>query len=442
MKQVKKAASFALCLTMAAGLTLGLSTSGSASTVSKQSNASYSGAITVWSSTNELQQSKYINAFNKVYPNIKVTYVVTPADNNEYQTKLNTAMSSDAGAPDVFLCENTYIKKYANSSFTEDLSAAPYKADSLTKNMVKYVVQLSKSTNGHLKGLSWQSTPGGVFYRRSLAKKYFGTDDPTKVSALISSYSKLIASGKKLKTESKNKVKMLSTYKDLYVISNGARTTPWVKNGALTLDSKIKEYIDVAKNVRTSGIDANADSWSSPWSASMVNDTVFAYVLPTWGEGVIKAYAPKTTGDWGVAKAPYSYYDGGTFMSIYSQSKNKTLAWQFVKYLCTDKDFNTQHDKDYGDFSSNLDVIKKFATTSIGNDKFCGGQNISKMYNTILPKISASTITEYDSNLNTFFQTELDLYVNNKISKSDLLKKFGFDVKSAYPDINTSVTGS
>jgi hypothetical protein len=296
-KFFKPALVVALSLAMTAGTFTGcsstkpaVSSTNSASVFTDKDPSSYNGSIIVWSFTDELKSSKFIDAFNKVYPNIKVTLVVSTTDNNEYQTKLATAMSANAGAPDVFLSEDTFVKEEINSPYADNLSAAPYNAESLVKgNMATYAVALGRDSSNELKALTWQATAGGIFYRRSLAKQYFGTDDPDKISTMMNSFDNIISMGQTLNQKSGGKVKMLSTYKDLFVIANGSKASPWVVNDKLTIDPTLTSFIDTAKKVRDAGADANADSWSAPWSASMTNDTVFAYVLPTWGEGIIKS---------------------------------------------------------------------------------------------------------------------------------------------------------
>jgi ABC-type glycerol-3-phosphate transport system substrate-binding protein len=160
-KFLKPTLALALSLAMTAGAFTGCSstkptvnTSGSTDFADK-TPSSYNGSITVWSFTDELKSSKFIDAFNKVYPNIKVNLVVSTTDNNEYQTKLATAMSANAGAPDVFLSEDTFVKEEINSPYADNLSAAPYNAESLVKgNMATYAVALGRDSSNELKALT------------------------------------------------------------------------------------------------------------------------------------------------------------------------------------------------------------------------------------------------------------------------------------------------
>jgi hypothetical protein len=57
--------------------------------------------------------------------------------------------------------------------------------------LLAYPVEIG-SYNGRVYGMSWQTTPGALFYRRSLAKKYLGTDDPTQVQMYLSDLPKFL----------------------------------------------------------------------------------------------------------------------------------------------------------------------------------------------------------------------------------------------------------
>ena len=72
----------------------------------------------------------------------------------------------------------------------ENLSQEKYGAEDISKDMIPYVDELSRDKEGDIRGLSWQSTPGGFWYKKALAKEYLGTDDPDELAAMLSDWDK------------------------------------------------------------------------------------------------------------------------------------------------------------------------------------------------------------------------------------------------------------
>ena len=397
----------------------------------------YKGTLNVWSFTDELKTSNMIEKFNKVYPNIEIKLTVVPMENNAYSTKLASVLSNGVGAPDVYLSEVSFVKRFANMDYYEDLSKAPYNAEELSKDMVEYTVELGRNDKDKsIRALTWQATPGGIFYKRSIAKQYLGTDDPDKISDMMKTMDDLISLGKTLKEKSAGKVKLFPGYSELSNIARGSRTEPWVKDNVLTIDAKMMEYLDQAKTIRTEGLDAKFDQWSPAWTGAMVKNEVFGFALPTWGLNyVIATNAPTTKGDWGLAKAPTPYYWGGTWLGMYNKSKNKDLAWEFVKYIGANEDFLKSHAVDKADFVNNQNVIKELAASDLGKAEFLGGQNAYKTYSEMLPNITGKLVTLYDETIQNKWDDAMRLYISGAKTKEQFLEQFKKDVKTAFPDL-------
>ena len=293
----------------------------------------YKGTITLWSWTDD---PKYmIEQFKKVYPNVTVKFTQVGQD---YQTKLKTVLQAGTGVPDLFVGELKNVKQWVDTDFWDNLSVAPYNAEDIAKNQMQYVADLGRDANKNLRALSWQATPGGFWYRRSLAKQYFGTDDPDKISKMMSTMDGLLDMGKKIYVQSGGKVSLLPNYQDLYWYVYANRKLPWVENDKLQIDQLCLDFFDTAKQARTEKLDAKLIAWQPAWFSASDNGSVFGYVLPTWGlQYVIKPSAPKTEGDWAISKGPASYFQGGTWMGLSSKSTNKELAWQFLKYVVANK---------------------------------------------------------------------------------------------------------
>jgi multiple sugar transport system substrate-binding protein len=178
-----------------------------AAEVKMMTPADYSGKIVVWSFTDEL--TDMVTMFNEVYPNLEVEFVVIPNADEVYLNKINTTLRSRSATPDAFTGEAAFYKQFIDAGYWEPISDAPYNAEALVEDLVPYVPNSSRNADGKITALSWQATPGALFYRRSIAKDVLGTDDPAEVSKWTSDLNKFYELGEKVK-ETTNGEKFLS----------------------------------------------------------------------------------------------------------------------------------------------------------------------------------------------------------------------------------------
>lgn len=391
-----------------------------------------SGEITVWSSSDDMK--KFITAFNAKYPDIKVNLTVIP--NDQFEAKLKPAMQSGQGAPDLFTGESDYVKNWVNTPYWQDLTDNAYNVGSYTSNMWKYVVDAGTDTNGKIKALSWQASPGSFIYRKDMAKQYLGTDEPAEVSKMLATQAGMMQTAQTLKDKSGGKVKMFASWKDLYNMQFSNRSKPWVVDGKLVMEQSMIDFYDQVKQIADSGYDLNADPWSPAWIAAVNGDEAFSYVLPTWGlQYVILPNAAKTKGQWGLASGPVAYSKGGTWLGMWSGSKNKKLAWEFLKYVTIDSEALRAYAKDNGEYVSNKSVDEALAKEP-GNETL-GGQNLYEFYNSQMDHINIGLMTGMDQQINNAYLNSVEQYKLNKLTKEKAIEQFKKDVKNAFPDIRT-----
>ena len=437
---MKKLMSTLLCLLLAVSL---VACGGSAPTVSstpppsteapstppasEPAKESLSGTIKVWSSGEEL--GRFVEGFNKVYPNIKVDIEVVP--NADFIAKLTPTLSSGQGTPDIFTGESDYVKYLVDSGFWDDLSKEPYNVNEYIGDMWEYVVSVGTDNSGVIRALSWQASPGSVMYRRDLAKKYLGTDDPAEVSKLLSSNDKMLEAAKKLKDGG---VKMFASWQDIMNMQFSNRKQPWVVDGKLVIDESMISFMDMAKTISQNGYDLNVDPWAPEWTAAVERDDTFCYVLPTWGyQFVVKPAADKTKGQWGLAEGPAPYVKGGTWLGIYKDSPNKDLAWAFMEYVTCNSEAQQNYAAEYGEYVSLKSADQALATGT--GEEVLAGQNLFQFYNDQMAKIPNNLMTGYDGQINNAFLSATKAYATGALDKDAALKQFKEDVATAYPDL-------
>ena len=411
-------------LLMAGVMAFGMAMTGSAAEA--ETNTDLSGTLEVWGWTTDPQYQ--IEAFEKAYPNVTVNYTMIGTD---YDTKMQTIVDNRTEGPDVFYADVKTVKNYIESDAWETLNADPYNID--VSDSEDYTVKLGSDSDGNVKALSYQATPGGFWYKRDLAKKYLGTDDPDEISEMLSTTEGMLDVAEKLKAGSNGETHMFASYKDLWQFANyGMRSLAWVDGDKFQMDDYIPEFFDLAKTVRDNGYDAKIDTWSEAWYASCADDSVFGYAEPTWGlQYVIQTGAPDSEGNWGLASMPAAYFNGGSYLGIYQESQNKELAAEYVKFVCTNKDFLAQYAKDKGDYTSLKSVNKEIADGGY-EEPWCAGQNTFKFFSDQMDKINTDIVTKYDDTIGNLMLNNVDLYLNGQLDKDAAIAQFKDDVASNY----------
>jgi multiple sugar transport system substrate-binding protein len=399
------------------------------STGSTDSGGSSKKEITVWSFTDE---GKYaVKKFEEKYPDVKVNFKHIPGD--QYDTKLRSALQTGVKAPDVFALENGVVRKFIDNPALENLS--DYNADELIQQQYEYVQATEKDSKGNVKVIGYQGTPGGIYYRRDLAKEYLGTDDPAKVSEMISSWDKLFEIGQRVEMESNGEVHALSNWNAINTVQGGNVTQAWVVDEKLVIDPERLKVLDLGKTAQDKNVVAQLEDWSPAMNATMQTGEIMFYPGPTWYlQYVLKANAPDTSGLWGLAHGPGSFYGGGTFYAIYNKSENKELAWEFINFYSFDHDFLKQLAKEQSYFTSNRDVNAEMAPTLTSD--FLGGQKYFEFFGIEAEKIPSFTRTKYDGDIDAIWGENVQSFMKGNIkTKDELITKFKKDVKHDFPEL-------
>ncbi len=393
-----------------------------------------SNLITIWHFSN-YEANNIKKALTKKFPETKIFLTVTEDIQSKYQNKLTAAYRSGTIMPDLFALESASIKRFVNSDLLcENLNSKRYNASEITNNMFAYTLELAKDESGNLKGLTWYTCPGGIGYKRDVAKKYLGTDDADEISNMLSSPEKIIETSRTLYNNSQGKAKLFPGPAELFEIYSFAKSEPWIVDNKLTIDSKIMEYLDLQKNLSKNKYSGNVRSWTPDWNRALSDNASMCYTIPTWGVPYIIEANDKSNvnkGRWGIARAPYSYNWGGTWLCMSAASTNKELSWQFMKYITSDKNLLEEWAQNYKDFINNKDLVNKFGK----DDRYINktiNQNIYKVFGSIANDIKARASTEFDDIINNHWLSITESYFNGYITKEKTLEDFK---KKVYEDI-------
>ena len=434
------------------------------STASSQA-ASEGKVLNIWCWNVEFQ-----SRFNDYYPDVKevakdkstttlkdgttVKWTINANENNNYQNKLDAALQTQDTAAadskiDIFLFEADYALKYVNSQYTLDVKKDVGLTDQDLANQYKYTQDICKSKDGGLKGVSWQATPGLFAYRRDIATKVFGTDDPDKIQEKLSSWDKFNASAEEVKAKG---YKMLSGYDDSYRVFSNNVSAGWVNGTTVTVDPNIMNWVkqteDFTKkgyNNKTSGL-FTSTAWAKDQSPS---GNVFGFFYSTWGinftlmgnslaksesDGGSQVKGNGTYGEWAVCPGPQSWYWGGTWIAGCKGTDNIGTIKKVMLALTCNEDIMTKITNKTQDYTNNKAAMDKLAASDFKSD-FLGGQNHIKLFAATAPKIDMSKAGPYDQGCNEAFQNAFHDYFNGTVTLDKAKANFTANIKTKYPEL-------
>lgn len=424
--------------------------------------------LKVWSFTNEIRTMAI--AFEGQNPNVDVQYTMIPMTDGEYQTKVLASLKTE-DKPDIIALEAAFVKTYVESDFLADLG--DLMADAEAANVYPFVTDVG-THNGVIKAFAYQATPGALFYRRSLAKEYFGTDDPAEIQALLADMDKYTEAAAVLKEKSGGDVYMVGSSGDFQNPFFANREQPWVVDDTLTVDPMVEKYVEIAKTFRDEGYEAQASQWGEGWFAGM-NDTlvdadgnakqIFSYFLPTWGLPYVLAPnaaaadgSSDTSGDWGVIEGPLPYQWGGTWMGALKDGKNLDLAKEFIRFSTLDEEtlknwatgvYTNEYLKAIdpevpedqaqaaGDFVCSQNVVEEIIPLFDDSElsAFLGGQNSYAGFAKAAPSVNARLMQGTDDAIQRALNDPINQYLEDAIDLDAMWEAWKDAVRNELPEL-------
>ena len=300
----------------------------------------------------------------------------------------------------------------------------------------------ASDSEGVMRGSTWQCCPGVLVYRRDIAKKVFGTDDPEKIGEKVKDWDTLKKSAEQLKAKG---YYTFSSYADTFRLYGNSISKSWVtpsdsQDTTVDVDSKVMDWINDSKQWLDAGyFDKTVKGqWNDDWNKAMGSKSkVFAFLLPAWGiDFTLKPNWDGKEGEWGVTNPPQEYNWGGSYIHAATGTDNTKHAKEIILALTANKDNLLKISEKYSDFTNTKSGMKEAAE----NDgkyasKFLGGQNPFKYFAPVAENIKIAPLSAYDQGCVELIQNSFSDYFQGKVTYDKAKKNFETAIKERYADV-------
>ncbi len=408
-----------------------------------------------------LGEKKYLLKSGKT-----VVFNIVANDDNAYQNALDNALKADDGAKasekiDMFLMEADYAKKYIETDYTLDIKKDVGLSDSDLSDMYDYTKTVVTNSDGVLKGVSWQATPGLYAFRSDEAAKIWD-DYPADsagaeaqaafVQSKIDTWDKFNAVAATAKEKG---IKMLSGYDDSYRTFSNNATKAWVTEdnaGKLTvhLDDQIKNWIKQTKQFSDNGYNNRTSLWDNTWAKDQgPSGDVFGFFYSTWGINftLLGNSLQDSNGDqkvgnglygkYRVCQGPASYYWGGTWLAAAKNCNNIEDVKDIMKTMTCDSTVAEKITRETQDYTNNKTAMNKLASDTTYKSDFLGGQNHIKLFKESAASIKLAPMSAYDQGCNEKLQAAMKDYfkADNPVTFETAINTFKTNIKTTYSEL-------
>ena len=351
---------------------------------------------------------------------------------------------------DLFVVDEAYLRDYVESGYSLDVTAEVGITTEELADQFPYTRQIATDSEGRLKAVTWQATPGVFAYRRSIARQVLGTDDPAKVQEAVSDWEKFAETAEMAKESG---YYMLSGYWDAYQAYADNVSSAWVEEDALNIDPHLTEWAEQTREFAENGYTHGTEQWSDDWRADHNGDgEVFGFFYSSWGirytlqskaEGESGSEdgeeeenddVTSASGDYAVCRGPEPCHYGGQWIIAAAGSDNIELAGSIMRTLTCDPQLMKKITEDIHEFTNTVSGMKEIAESGYKADVL-GRQNPVPVYVEVAEELSQQHATSYDEDLDLGFQVSMMDYITGKTTLEEALDLFKKAAVARYEEL-------
>ena len=357
-----------------------------------------------------------------------------------YQEYLDSMLLHGEDTPaddciDLFMVGGSDASKYFSAEADVTLPLEDFMDPEDAENQYPCMRAAASDHEGRQRASGWGVSCGAFVYRRSYAREAFGTDDPSEIGKMASSWESVTKMAETLKRHGRMIFAGPAETFDSF-LSVGA----WVdENGTITIDENASEWVQCMSEYVKAGYTGNARRLSSGWKRALEPESdVFAFLMtPDEADEFLAAEGtdPESTayGDWAVCVGPAPFVRGGDFIAASRETDNRELAADIIRTLTCDEEVLKKYALASGGAVNHMRVMEDLAGDSSFENPVFGGQNAAAVFSAAAGKISNTSGSPYDNSLKTIFLEAFLPFLEGRMEEGDALSQFYEAALERYP---------
>lgn len=459
-KNLTKAAALGMVTAMAATSLFGCSKDDNKTTTAAgggnntSTNTGKKTEINVYAFTKEVPNmfKKYVETHKDFADKYELKFTQVTTDNGAYQSALDAALADD-GAPNMYMAEAAFVKKYTTGSASK--YACTYEELGIDveqkikdAGIAQYSADITRR-DGKVVALGYQANGGAFIYNRDVAKDVIGSDDPAEVQkALGNNWDSFFELAEKCKAKG---YAIVSGDGDIWHAIENSSDKGWVVDGKLYIDPKREQFFDYSMRLKENDYHNDTQDWQEGWFADMAEigpKKVLGFYGPAWLINyTLHDNCGDTAGHWGVCKPNIGFFWGGTWLvankNVLDNAELKAGVKELIEWVTLDTtESGLQYQWanatfDYPDPSDTKDVVASSVVMgkSDGKMEFLAGQDAFPVFIEGCAYAKGDNLTEYDEKINTFFRDAVRSYTAGESTKEEAIKWFKEQVKNTFESI-------
>lgn len=344
--------------------------------------------------------------------------------------------------PDIYSMAREDIYKFTKGSdykFAMPFEELGLDADRLVKEaeIPRYMIDACTSPEGKLVALGYQNTAGAFIYRRSIAKKVWGTDDPAVISGKIGpGWDKFMKAAAELKAKG---YRICSGVTDIWKPIEMSSKQGWLRDGQQVIDPAREAFLDYAREMVEKGYTNNNNEpwWIDEWLADIRGEgekEVFGYFGPYWLVNFTMVYycggdrpGEGTYGDWAVCDPPAGFFREDTIILAHRNTRHKEAVGEIIRWLTLDtSETGAQYLLASGQIDGNRHCPASAAVAKKLEYKFdfLGGQDLFEAYLSASQYARADSLSEHDISISYFWLNEAVEYAEGRKTREQAIADF------------------